>query len=281
MTDTAEQADIVLPATSQLEHTDLHKAYGHTMLTYNRPAIAPRGECKSNWEVMGLLARGLGFNEPWLHETADEVIDGVLVATARHNPRLRGITLKRLKAETVVPLAVDSETPFANGRFPTASGKVELLSTALAAEGAAALPGDFDLSGDDGGRPDAPDALQLLTPATHHFVSSSLGSQPSLLRGEGEPFVEIHPDDAAQRGIGADDTVVVENGRGWFRVRAVVTDAVRPGVVVSPKGHWGKFHGGRNANQTTSDTLGDLGGQSTFHSNRVWVRRTADQDFKA
>src|SRR5262249_49453536 len=82
LTDTADLADIVLPATSQLEQTDLHKAYGHTRLTYNAPAIAPLGECKSNWEVIGLLARTMGFSEPWLHQGPDEVIDEVLTATA-------------------------------------------------------------------------------------------------------------------------------------------------------------------------------------------------------
>src|SRR5205085_5766108 len=91
-TDTADYADIVLPATSQLEQTDLHKAYGHTMLTYNAPAIAPLGECKSNWEVMGLLARTMGFSEPWLHQPPDEVIDEVLAATAAGDPHFRGVT---------------------------------------------------------------------------------------------------------------------------------------------------------------------------------------------
>ncbi len=98
LTDTADYADIVLPATSQLEHTDLHKAYGTTLLTYNRPAIAPRGECKSNWEVMRLLAEAMGFDEPWLRQSEDEVIDEVLTATAAQNPALRGITLQELQA---------------------------------------------------------------------------------------------------------------------------------------------------------------------------------------
>src|SRR5581483_9903287 len=111
-------------------------------------------------------------------------------------------------------------------------------------------------------------ALELLTGASHHFVSSSLASQPGLLQNAGTPFVEVHPDDAAARGIAAGDTVVVENGRGWVRLRAVVTDAVRPGVVVSPKGRWAKKSGGRNVNWTTPDALADLAGQSTFHSNR-------------
>jgi anaerobic selenocysteine-containing dehydrogenase len=156
---------------------------------------------------------------------------------------------------------------------------VELFSQALADEGIDPLPGCFEERGDDGGSAapgegrDPAAALHLVTGAAHHFVSSSLASQPGLLRGEGEPFVEVHPADAAARGIADGDRVVVENGRGWCRLRAVVTEAVRPGVVASPKGRWGKLSGGRNVNWTTSDALADLAGQSTFHSNRVWLRR--------
>jgi anaerobic selenocysteine-containing dehydrogenase len=279
LTDTADYADIVLPATSQLEQTDLHKAYGHTLLAYNRPAIPPLGECKSNWEVMGLLARALGFTEPWLHQSPDEVIAEVLRATAAHNPALDGITLERLQANGAVPLAMASAVPFADGKFPTPSGKVELYSQALADLGADPLPGDFDERGDDGGivaeetRWDPARALHLLTGAAHHFVTSSLASQPGLLHNAGTSFIEINPGDAAARGIRPGDLVRVENGRGWCRLRAVVTEAVRPGVVVSPKGRWAKLSGGRSVNWTTSDALADLAGQSTFHSNRVWVKR--------
>jgi anaerobic selenocysteine-containing dehydrogenase len=103
-----------------------------------------------------------------------------------------------------------------------------------------------------------------------------LASQPGLLKGAGEPFLEIHPADASARGISHGEMVIVENRRGWCRLRALVTDAVRPGVVVSPKGRWGKLSGGRNVNWTTSDALADMAGQSTFHSNRVWLRRSED-----
>jgi anaerobic selenocysteine-containing dehydrogenase len=284
LTDTADYADLVLPATSQLEQTDLHKAYGHTLVTYNRPAIAPLGECKSNWEVMGLLAAAMGFTEPWLHQSADEVIDEVLTATARTNPFLRDVTPERLRAEGAVPLAVETP-PFADGAFPTPSGKAELYSERMAQMGYDPLPGGPLVADDsEAPAPRAPgdsrsesptigDRLVLLTAASHHFVSSSLASQPGLLRGEGEPFVEVHPADAAARGVADGDPVIVENGRGWVRLRAVVTDAVRPGVLASPKGRWAKLSGGRNVNWTTSDVLGDLAGQSTFHSNRVWLRR--------
>ncbi len=283
MTDTAAYADIVLPATSQLEQTDLHKAYGHTLLTYNRPAIPPLGESKSNWAVMGLLAEALGFDDPWLHQGPDEVIDEILAATAAHNPALQGITLAELKANGAVPLRLEATTPFAGLSFPTPSGKVELYCAALAQAGFDPLPGWIERPDETLPPPENPEPasapLNLISGAAHHFVSSSLAGQPGLLVREGAPFVEIHPADAAVRGINEGDTVIVENERGWCRLRAVVTEGVRPGVAASPKGRWARLdplangYEGRNVNWTTSDALGDMAGQSTFHSNRVWIRK--------
>jgi anaerobic selenocysteine-containing dehydrogenase len=120
---------------------------------------------------------------------------------------------------------------------------------------------------------DPEQSLLLITGAAHHFVSSSLANQESLLQREGEPFVEIHPDDAARRDIADGDEVIIENARGYCRLRARVKDTVRRGVLASPKGRWASHNDGRNVNWTTSDALGDMMGQSTFHSNRVWLRR--------
>src|SRR5262249_8169799 len=175
-------------------------------------------------------------------------------------------------------------TPFADGRFPTPSGKVELFSQTLAEKDIDPLPGRFAVMDDDGGvsadDPACPpgEALQLLTAASHHFVSSSFANQEAFLKYEGPPFVEIPPADAARRGIRSGDRVLIYNGRGSCRLRAVVTDVVREGVVVSPKGRWAKLDGGRNVNWTTSDALADLAGQSTFHSNRVWVKRVDSEE---
>lgn len=279
MTDTADYADIVLPATSQLEHSDLHKAYGHTVLSYNQQAIPPLGESKSNWEVMGLLAREMDFKEPWLHQTVDQVIEELLSATVEDEPVLQGITLERLKREGFLPLQFEPQIPFADGHFPTASGKLELYSQMLADQGLDPLPGWTEREDDGGEKLSArrrfpkDEAFDLITAAAHHFVSSSLANQPGLLKREGEPFVEIHPQDALAKDIENGDWVVLENGRGWCELRAVVTDAVQPGILASPKGRWSKFSRGRNVNWTTSDALGDMGGGSTFHSNRVWLRK--------
>lgn len=280
MTDTADYADIVLPATSQLEQVDLHKAYGHTVMSYNQPAIPPLGEAKSNWDVCRLLAEAMGFDEPWLQQPAEEVIAEILTASLPLNPALEGLTLDKLKAHGSLPLTLPDSPPFADGRFPTPSGKVELHCDALARQGLDPLPG-WSAVEEDHAPPAEPttEPLNLLTGAAHHFVTTSFANQPGLLQREDTPFVEIHPTDAAARQIAEGDIVIVENGRGWCKLRAVVTEAVRPGVVVSPKGRWSKHDpfsngaGGRNVNWTTSDALGDMAGQSTFHSNRVWLRK--------
>ncbi len=282
MTDTAVYADILLPATSQLEQTDLHKAYGHKVLAYNAQAMPPLGEAKSNWDVMRLLAQEMEFAEPWLQQSADGVIEDVLRETAVHNPALQNISLERLKAEGSIQLAFEPDVPFGDGRFPTPSGKVELFSQAMADMGLDPLPG-YAGKHDDGaqtfGSPEnssfkSEDSLFLISPAAHHFTTSTFANHPDLLKREGQPFIEIHPQDAAERKIEQDDQVIVENERGWCKLRAVITDAVRPGVVASPKGRWSRLGNGRRIiNWTTSDELGDMAGQSTFHSNRVWLKK--------
>jgi anaerobic selenocysteine-containing dehydrogenase len=267
LTDTADYADIVLPATSQLEHVDLHKAYGHTMLTYNRPAIPPRGESRSNWDVMRALAARLGIEDQWLRQDADDVISEIIVATAVTNPAFRGISLDLLKKGNPVPLRLEEPVPFMNGHFPTPSGKIELYSKRLGAQGIDPLPGRFI------DEPPPNGELHFVTGASHHFVSSSLANQDGLLAHAGEPLIEINPQDARSLHIADGDCVIVENERGACSLRAAVRDTVRPGLVASPKGRWAKRSGGRNVNWTTSDELADMAGQSTFHSNRVRIRR--------
>ncbi len=273
MTDTARYADIVLPATTQLEQADILRPYGNLSIVWNAPAIDPIGECVSNWDVMRLLARAMGYDEAWLHEDAEAVIDGILTASARKNPMLAGITLDRLKREGWAPYTLPSPewVPFSDGVFPTPSGRMELRCDRMTGHGVDPLP--------DWTEPaefrDAPDGmLTMLTGAPHHFVSTSFANWPRHERKEGAPFVEIHPEDAAARGIVDGDEVRVENARGWCRLRAVVTEDVRPGVLVSPKGRWASHSpDGRTVNWTIPDAVADLAGQSTFHSNRVWIAK--------
>jgi len=232
-------------------------------------------ECKSNWDVVRLLAAEMGFEEPWLQQEPDEVIEDVLAATAVINPALKDVTLARLKTEHSISLEFAPAVPFSDAVFPTPSGKVELFSQTMADMGLDPVP-SFVAAVDE--QPEkkrfpAELALNLISGAAHHFVTSSFANQPAMLKREGEPFVEIHPDDAKTRGIEDGEVVIVENGRGWCELKAVVTDAVRPGAAASPKGRWSKLDGGRNINWTTSDAIGDMAGQSTFHTNNVWIKK--------
>ncbi len=283
-TDTARYADIILPATSQLEHVDLHKPYGHLALQYNTPAIAPQGEARSNWDVMRALANALGFQEPWLKDDAEGVIREVLEATAAGHPLLRDITLERLQKEGALPLVIpeDERVPFAAGIFRTPSGKVEMYSEQAAARGYDPVPGwepeveshasashtqsSSDVSSSHHER------LPLLCPAAHHFVSSTFGNQEHLVKKEGAPTLRIHPHDAEARGIRSGQLVRVHNERGWCRLVAAVTEDVRPGVLATTTVWWPSLSpDGRNVNWTTSDRLADFNGGSTFYTNLVTV----------
>jgi anaerobic selenocysteine-containing dehydrogenase len=277
MTDTVDYADIVLPATSQLEQIDLHNGYGHSYLTYNERAVEPLAECKSNWEVMRLLAAGMNYDDLWLKQSADEVIGEILEASVAHEPALAGITLEKLRKHGTLSVSVKPGPPFEDGRFPTPSGKLELYSEWLAGQGIDPLPGYNPKAIDDGGY-DLDERLQgragplmLVSGAAHHFVSSSLANQDHHQKREGQPTLQLHSHDAAERNIKNGDLVLIENGRGAVTILASVTDSVRPGVVASPKGYWPKLTGGKNLNWLTSDILADMAGQSSYHSTMVWV----------
>lgn len=287
VTETARYADILLPATSQLEHVDLHKPYGHLSLQYNQPAIAPRGEARSNWDVMRSLAQAMGFTEPWLQEDADVVIQGVLTATARHNPFLAAITLERLQQEGSIPFTMtdDQRVPFAQGDFRTPSGKVEMYSEQALAKGYDPLPGwvpeaeslvgwASEWEGERGQAvaPPSTSQLPLVCPAAHHFISSTFANQELLISKERAPTLRIHPRDAAQRGICHGQLVRVSNERGACRLVADVTEDVRPGVLATTTVWWPQFSPDqRNINWTTSDRLADFNGGSTFYTNLVSV----------
>ena len=276
-TDTARYADILLPATSQLEHVDLHKPYGHLSLQYNMPAIAPLGEAKSNWDIMRALAASMGFDDAWLKEDANEVIRSVLEATAQSNPLLAGITLERLQVEGSIPLTIPAEqqVPFANGIFHTPSGKVEFYSEQAAAKGYDPVPcwePEVESGVEESAQHLAYSRLPLLCPAAHHFVSSTFGNQERMIAREGAPMLRIHPQDAESRGIHHGQLVRVSNERGECYLVADVTGDVRPGVLATTTVWWPKFSPDkRNVNWTTSDRLADFNGGSTFYTNMVAV----------
>lgn len=282
LTDTARYADIVLPATSQLEHVDLHKPYGQLSLQYNMPAIAPLGAARSNWDVMRGLSEAMGFEEAWLREDADSVIRSILEASAPSNPTLEGITFERLQTEGSLPLTIpaERETPFVDGVFGTPSGKVEICSEQAAARGYDPVPGWVpEVEARTGlDRPAvASDPLPLLCPAAHHFISSSFANVETLRAKEGKPTLRIHPVDADARAIRSGQWVRISNERGWCRLVADVTADVRPGVLATATVWWPTFSpDGHNVNATTSDRLADFGGGSTFYTNLVSVEACSE-----
>jgi anaerobic selenocysteine-containing dehydrogenase len=275
MTETARYADIVLPATSQLEQPDLHRAYGQRFVTYNAPAIAPLGEAKANWDVMRLLAARMGYDDEWLREDSETAIAGIFAASAATNPYLKGMTLDRLKAEGYLELNF-TETggvPFADLMFSTPSGKVELRSEAMRDVGLDPLPDWRSAAEYAGWTPGADDRLALISAAAHHFTSSSFANVPSLVKREGTPYIELNPEDAAARAITDGMEVEVSNARGSLRLRAVIIENAPRGVVVAPKGRWQNLSpDGQGINNTTSDALSDLAGGATFHDNLVTVQ---------
>lgn len=291
LTDTAKWADIVLPATSQLEHFDLHHSYGHFYLQVNDPCIAPVGESKSNTDVFRLLAKAMKL--PMEHfATSDEDLarellqetphpaDAAVASRPNRTPTgaeqpLKGITLERLRAEGPVRLNLPMDyAPFATGYFPTSSGKCELYSSTLAAMGLDPLPTYTPPAEDPQTRPDlaAQYPLQLLSPPHPSFLNSSFVNVTSLRRDEGEPTVELHPRDAAARGIQTGQTVTIRNGRGRFQVKAVVGETVMPGTAVSQGIWWtGYTPDQKTVNVTTPTTVTDMGGGATFFDNLVEI----------
>lgn len=278
-TDTVRYADVVLPATMQLEQLDLHLSYWSLHLRLNLPAVEPPGEARSNLDLYQALARRMGYDEPCFRATPEEIVRELLQTPS---PLLEGVTWERLLAEPAVRLNVPTRpwVPFADGRFPTPSGKVELYSESLAQAGLDPLPGWAP----ERESPEASPALfgryplKLLTPKEQHFLGSSFANLPSFRRLAGEPVVEIHPGDAEARGIVDGVLVEVWNDRGSCRLRARVADSTMPGVAVSEVVHW-QLHApdGRNVNWTTPDYLTDLGANSSYHTNLVEIR-AVDQE---
>ncbi|MGI4776513.1 MAG: molybdopterin-containing oxidoreductase family protein [Janthinobacterium lividum] len=274
LTDTCDYADIVLPATTQLEQFDLHRGYGTLYAVLNLPAIAPIGEACSNAELFRRLAVRMGYDDACLRESDEDVARQAHDLGAAVNATFDFDALKRTGWQRLD--VAERYAPFAAGGFPTPSGKCEFASESVARQGGTLLPefippresalADPELAGRY--------PLTLLTPPARHYLNSSFSSIDSLVREVGEPWVEIHPDDATARAIVVGDRVRVYNDRGAFIVVARPTDKVRPGVLVAPSIWWLKKSGdGENANAVTSDALTDLGRGATYYDTAVEVVR--------
>ncbi len=269
-TDTADYADIVLPATTQLEHLDVHTTYGHQYMMANNPAIAALGAAKPNTEIFRLLAKAMGFSEDCFNES-DETMASQAFDTSK--PRGAGFDWQALKQQGWRKVNLPA-APYAQGGFATPSGKCEFYSQTMADDGYDPLPDYIAPYESVASNPQLAQQypLAMISPPARNFLNSSFVNVKSLRDTEGEPHLDIHPEDAAQRKIADGDMVRIFNQRGSFIAKARVTDKARPGLVVGLSIWWKKFaRDGKNVNEVTSQRLTDMGGGPTFYDVLVEV----------
>jgi anaerobic selenocysteine-containing dehydrogenase len=268
-TDTADYADIVLPATTQLEHADVHKSYGHLYVLANNAAIEPVGESLPNSEIFRRLAARMGFDEPCFKDSDEDICRTALGSTT---------DWEALKRDGWQRLGVPRRfAPFAEGGFPTPSGKCEFYSAWLEKQGIDPLP-FYNPPAEVANEALAERyPLAFLSPPARHFLNSTFANLARFREFEREPHLDLHPQDAAARGIRDGDRVRVFNARGEYLLRARVNGKPRRGVVVAPSVWWKKHAPDRrNANNLTSQRVADLGGGATFYDCRVEVERVDD-----
>ncbi|WP_440480607.1 molybdopterin-containing oxidoreductase family protein [Ramlibacter tataouinensis] len=260
-TDTADYADYILPATTQLEHWDLHSAYGHTDVLLNRPAIAPLGQARPNSQIFRDLAARMGFTDPCFADSDEDLCRQACAGR---------IDFDALLQHGFAPLPVP-DAPFADGHFPTASGRCEFFSAALARQGLDGLPDHVPNHEAYGSSARYP--LAMISPPARNFLNSSFVNVDSLRAIEREPLLEIHPQDAQARGIADGAVVRVFNDRGEYRCKAQVCERARPGVVNGLGVWWRKLGlAGTNVNELTSQRLTDLGAGPVFYDCLVDVQ---------
>ena len=259
LTDTADHADYVLPATTQLEHWDAHRSYGHTYAMLNEPAIAPVGLARSNASIFRALAERMGFTDPCFAD------DDETMARGAFRPDVVDPGLMRERGWVKLNIA---DAPFANGGFPTSSGK------ALADAPGLGVPDHLPNYESVLSTPELATRfpLAMISPPARHFMNSTFVNIASLRAAEREPLLEMHPMDAAARGITAGSVVRVFNDRGEYRCKAALNDRARPGVV-NGLGVWWRKYGlaGTNVNQLTHQRLTDLGRAPSFYDCLVEV----------
>jgi len=271
-TDTADWADIVLPATTQLEHWDVHLAYGHHYASLNRPSIEPLGEALPNTEIFRRLAARMGMDDAALR---DDDLTLIRQALDTQSPKLEGVTFDALLERGWMRLNVPTPyLPYAEGAFPTPSGKCELFSQRMADLGFDPLP-TYTPPYESAERDAAlvkRYPLTLISSPAHTFLNTTFVNVTSLRRQAREPEVLLHPADAERRGISPGMRVTVHNDRGAFAAVARVEPSIREGVAWAPSVWWGKLAGdGANANQTTSQRETDLGHGPVFYDNQVEI----------
>ncbi|MEM9979803.1 MAG: molybdopterin-dependent oxidoreductase, partial [Cyanobacteria bacterium P01_D01_bin.2] len=292
LTDTADYADIVLPATTQVENLDLMFSWGHTYVTLNKAAIAPLGEAVPNTELFRRLAAKMGFEEDCFKLSDEELTMEVLDWSA---PVMDGIDMDMLKAQGYAKLKIE-DVPHAQGNFPTPSGKCEFVS-AMGVDSNFVLPA-FRQGYETYEPGDPVDPLPTYTPQResaqsnpvlaeryplslmsakpHQFINSCFANLPKHAKLQGGPRLIIHPEDAAQRDITDGQLVRVFNDRGTFQAPALVNDMTRQGVVVAPLGYWRKLNpAGGTVNAATSATFTDMGHTAAVGDSLVEVALAA------
>lgn len=280
-TDTADYADVVLPATTFLEHEDVQGAYGHYYVQLSNQAIEPLGDARSNVWLFSELAQRMGFTEECFRDTPEDLIAQALWRGKKQPAWLDGISRESLdRAGGHIRLKFEAETeggnfmPFADGGFATPSGKVEFYSESLAAQGLDPLPGFIPpAESRHGAVGDYP--LEFLPRKADHFMNSTFANLPGhqLMESGRIGTLEMHSEDAAARGIVDGDAVEVFNARGKIKLVARITSTVPEGVVAS-RLSWNKLSmSGNNVNLLTSQRLTDFGGGPTFYSTLVEVAR--------
>jgi anaerobic selenocysteine-containing dehydrogenase len=257
MTDTARYADIVLPSTSSLEHSDLYRSYGTYCIQRAKAAIPPIGESRSNWDVFSLLAQRMGFHEPFFRQTADDLIDHLLSIPS---PMRKGIDQEAFSAGKAVEIPLP---PDARAHFKTPSGKIEILNPKESHPMPCYLPpyeGDYP--------------FRLMTAPSLYCLNSSFREREDLRKTEKAMFLQMNAADAEAKGIKEGDSVIAFNQLGEVSFILHVTPKVPSGVVVA-EGIWWLEHcpGLRSVNALTSQRLTDQGGGSTFYDNTVDVRK--------
>jgi anaerobic selenocysteine-containing dehydrogenase len=271
-TDTCKWADIVLPATTQLEHLDLMYSYWHLYLQLNEPAIEPLGEAVPNTELFRRLAAAMGFTEPCFQDSDEELVRQALSAGS---PYLEGITLERLQAEHIIKVK-RAPAPFAEGGFKTPSGKVEFYSETLARTGNDPVVDYVPPAESVDGSPELAQKypIHLITPAAHHFLNTTFANMPRMMKNEGAPTIYLNFADAKARGMQSGDWARVFNDRGSVRLQVQVGDWSLAGVAVSPSLWWSRFMpDGVGLNVLTLDQPADYGGGASFHTNLVQVEK--------
>jgi anaerobic selenocysteine-containing dehydrogenase len=275
-TDTCDYADIVLPATTQLEHYDVHTAYGHLNVMANSPAIAPLGESLPNSEAFRRLAAHMGFTEDCFRDSDEDICRQAIESS---KPTMQGIEWESLKRKGWQRLNVPERfAPFAHGDFATPSGKCEFYSETAKAMGMDPLPTYIPPRESAQSNPALAKKYPLaaISPPNRHFLNSSFANMPFAIAEAKEASLDMHVADAAKRGIKNGDRVRIFNDRGSFTASARVGDKAREGVVVALSVWWKKLTAdGRNANEVTSQALTDIGRGATFYDCLVEVERAA------